>query len=260
MKTLGAWNLGAFSDPSWYATAKFGVFKVFSSALSAADVGSDFSSTAARYGATPLVATPSITTNPSSTSITSGSTATFNAAATTTDTGTISYQWQQSADGINWNNVSTGSGGTTTTYTTAALTSGSSGTQYRCMAINTLNTFYSTTNSATATVTVSVIKTTPSIATSLISGMVNSTSYRGVTNITLTATVPGTISVYANGKVAFGCRNIPITTTAVCPYKAISHGMITLYAVFTPTDTVDYNSSTTGLYSFMSAVRAGSHS
>jgi hypothetical protein len=260
MNTTGAWNLGAFTDPSYYATAKFGVFKVFLSALSATDVGSDFSSTAARYGATPLVATPSITTNPSSASISSGSTATFTAAATTTDAGSISYQWQQSTDGITWSNVTTGTGGTSATYTTGVLTSSNSGTQYRCMAINTLNNFYATANSATATVTVSIIKTTPSIATSLTIGTTNLTTFRGITYITLTSSVPGTISVYANGKLVFGCKNIPITSSAVCAYKSISHGMISLYAVLTPTDTIDYNSSVTSSYTFMSGPRVGSHS
>lgn len=51
---------------------------------------------------------------------------------------TATYQWQVKAAGSStWNNVSTGTGGTTTAYTTAALTAADSGNSYRIVATDT---------------------------------------------------------------------------------------------------------------------------
>lgn len=51
---------------------------------------------------------------------------------------TATYQWQfKPAGSSTWSNVSTGSGGTTTTYTTAALTVADSGNAYRIVATDT---------------------------------------------------------------------------------------------------------------------------
>lgn len=51
---------------------------------------------------------------------------------------TASYQWQVKPAGSNiWSNVSTGTGGTTTAYTTAALTVADSGSSYRIVATDT---------------------------------------------------------------------------------------------------------------------------
>jgi hypothetical protein len=95
---------------------------------------------------------PVITLNPSNATIASGSTATFNAAATGTPTPTV--QWQVSVDGgTTWNNVTTGSGGTTTSYTTAALLLTDSGGKYRAI-------FTNSSGSATTTVaSVTVLST-----------------------------------------------------------------------------------------------------
>ncbi|OXA76432.1 hypothetical protein B0A65_18820 [Flavobacterium frigidimaris] len=73
-----------------------------------------------------IIADPVVTTQPIGNTICSGETHTMTVAATTTNTaaGTINYQWQSSTDGTSgWTNVSGGSGATTATYTTAALTS-----------------------------------------------------------------------------------------------------------------------------------------
>jgi gliding motility-associated-like protein len=73
-----------------------------------------------------IIADPVVTTQPVGNTICSGGTHTMNVAATTTNlaAGVINYQWQSSADGTSgWTNVSGGSGATTDTYTTAALTS-----------------------------------------------------------------------------------------------------------------------------------------
>ena len=65
-----------------------------------------------------------------------GGTVSFGVAATTSDSdpGDITYQWQFSiTNGASWSNVATGSGGTTSTYTTATLSTTEDEYQYRCL-------------------------------------------------------------------------------------------------------------------------------
>lgn len=105
---------------------------------------------------------PAITAQPSNQSVTAGSTASFSITAT----GATSYQWQRSTDsGSNWSNVSTGTGGTTANYTTAATTvsggSANNGDQFRCVATNSNG----STNSNAATLTVSAGNVAPSFTT-----------------------------------------------------------------------------------------------
>jgi PKD repeat protein len=74
---------------------------------------------------------PAINANPANQSVTTGSNATFTAAAS--GSGTINYQWQQSADGgATWNNVT---GATAATYAFPP-TAGQNGYLYRCVASN----------------------------------------------------------------------------------------------------------------------------
>ena len=91
-----------------------------------------------------------ISTNPVSQSIQAGSTAAFTAAATGSSP---TYQWQVSPDGgSTWNNVSTGSGGATDSYTTPATTTGDNGKQYRCVASVACNSSTATSTAAILTV------------------------------------------------------------------------------------------------------------
>ena len=65
-----------------------------------------------------------------------GGTVSFGVAANTSDNdaGDITYQWQISiTNGASWSNVSTGTGGTTSTYTTATLSTTEDEYQYRCL-------------------------------------------------------------------------------------------------------------------------------
>ncbi len=72
---------------------------------------------------------PAISAGPSNSVVCSGTTANF----TVTATGTaLTYQWQANT-GSGFNNVSTGSGGTSSSYTTATLSPTDDGTQYRCI-------------------------------------------------------------------------------------------------------------------------------
>ena len=80
--------------------------------------------------------TINITAQPTNTTGAVGGTENFGVAATTSDNdaGDITFQWQVSiTGGASWSDVSTGSGGTTATYTTATLTQTEDEYQYRCL-------------------------------------------------------------------------------------------------------------------------------
>lgn len=75
--------------------------------------------------------TAGITTNPTGGAVPEGLTANFSIIATGSSP---AYQWEFSTDsGANWSPVSTGTGGTTNSHTTAATTLAENGNQYRCV-------------------------------------------------------------------------------------------------------------------------------
>ena len=75
---------------------------------------------------------PTITTQPTSQTVTEGGTATFT--VVTSGTEPLSYQWQQSTDGgQSWTDIG---GATNATYTTEATTTSMNGYQYRCVVSN----------------------------------------------------------------------------------------------------------------------------
>ena len=80
--------------------------------------------------------TITITAQPTNTTGAVGGTEQFGVTANTSDNdaGDITYQWQVSiTDGASWSNVSEGTGGTTSTYTTPTLTTAYDENQYRCL-------------------------------------------------------------------------------------------------------------------------------
>jgi hypothetical protein len=83
---------------------------------------------------------PTITVQPTGQSSTFGSTATFSVTATSPDSGTLGYQWQVSTNsGGSWSNVSTGTGRTSSSYTTASLVMAANGYRYRVNVTNAKN-------------------------------------------------------------------------------------------------------------------------
>ena len=89
---------------------------------------------------------PTITTQPTSQTVTEGGTATFT--VVTSGTEPLSYQWQQSTDsGQSWTGID---GATDATYITATTTTNMNGTQYRCVVSNIAGSV--TSNVATLTV------------------------------------------------------------------------------------------------------------
>jgi len=101
-------------------------------------------------GTTPVTvnAVTAISSSPTSTSVTAPATASFTVAATGTS---LTYQWQFSSNsGGSWTNVSSGTGGTTNSYTTGATSASMSGYLYQCVVSGTCGT--STSTSATLTI------------------------------------------------------------------------------------------------------------
>ena len=89
-----------------------------------------------------VLSSPSFTTQPSPVSLTAPTTATFSVVVYSAFTTT--YQWQVSTNGgTSWSNVSTGTGGTTASYTTPATSVSMNGYLYQCVATNPEGTNYS---------------------------------------------------------------------------------------------------------------------
>ena len=101
-----------------------------------------------------ISASISIISQPQNVSLTNGTSATFNVAATTPGTG-LSYQWQSSPDGTNWTNINSA---TSTSYGLTGVTeTGYSGYRYRCIVSSS---GYSDATSNAATLTVAPITVT----------------------------------------------------------------------------------------------------
>ena len=136
---------------------------------------------------------PTINTHPSNATILEGNTAAFEVSASALDGGTLSYQWQKSTDnGASWSNIA---GATSASYTTGVLTTGDSGSKYRCIVTNTKNSTTATATSNAATLTVNELTNaeTPTI-TAQPEG--KTVSIGDTATLSITATVPagGTIT------------------------------------------------------------------
>jgi hypothetical protein len=126
---------------------------------------------------------PVISAQPAAKSVNVGSTATFSVTASSSIT--MTYQWQSSTNGTTWSNVSTGTGSTSASYTTAATVIGDSGKSFRCAVTNATG----TTNSNGATLTVNALA--PSItaqpaAQSVIVGSTATFSVTASSSVTMT--------------------------------------------------------------------------
>ncbi len=108
---------------------------------------------------------PIINTQPADVAKNIGDKAAFTVDATAPDSGSLTYQWQKSTNGgISWSSA-TGTGTTSASYTTSALTAANNGNKYRCVVTNTKNGTSADTNSNAATLTVNPAAVAPSINT-----------------------------------------------------------------------------------------------
>lgn len=105
----------------------------------------------------PTAVTPGFSTQPAAVTVNVGNTATFTVAASASDAGKLSYQWQVATSGANWKNINSAATAADTTpnsYTTPPATVAMSGWQYRVVATNTANGATAQQASAAATLTV----------------------------------------------------------------------------------------------------------
>ena len=156
-------------------------------------------SSAATLTVNPAPVAPSITTQPSSVTITAGQTATFS--VTATGTAPLSYQWSQNGTAI--------SGATSSTYTTPAETTSASGAQFTVVVSNSVG---SVTSSA-ATLTVNPAPVAPSITTQP-SSVTITAGQTATFSVTATGTAPLSYQWKKNGTSITGATAASYTTPA----------------------------------------------
>jgi hypothetical protein len=163
LKTPGWTNYRSYTDANGNVRHKSEILVALSAHTGATGVGTYQAQTGDATDDTVLVdGTITIGTQPSNASRVAPNTATFSVVATLAGAGSLTYQWQiqQSTEsGSTWTNVSTGSGGTSATYTTgvtqvAAGAADSNGDKYRCVVSSTGSTSV-TSSPAVLTVTAS---------------------------------------------------------------------------------------------------------
>ena len=172
-----------------------------------------------------------------------GTSATFGVVATTSDAGSLSYQWQLKTASGSWGNVSSGSGATTSSYTTAALAIADHNNQYRVIVSNTFNTTTAPTTSAAAIL--SVIKAAQPDLT------ITSTSATFGSGLTLTTSggTTGTTPTYGvtNGT-ATGCSItsgvLTVTTAGTCTVIATMAGSDNFNDISSSATTITFRAAT----------------
>jgi len=142
---------------------------------------------------------PSITTQPSSVTITAGQTATFSVAAT--GTAPLTYQWSQNGTAI--------SGATSASYTTPTETTSASGTQFTVVVSNSVGNV----TSSAATLTVNAAPVAPSI-TAQPSSVTITAGQTATFSVTATGTAPLTYQWSQNGTAISGATSASYTTPA----------------------------------------------
>ena len=183
----------------------------------------------------PTTTAPSITTQPSNQTVMAGQTATFTVSASGIPTPTT--QWQRSSDGgTTWADVTTGAGGTTGSYTTAATGTGDSGAKFHAVASNGVG---SPATSAMATLTVIPllsIATQPSPATFTVgqtatlsvvaAGGMAPLHYQWKQGSTNVGTDNATLSIPSVQLSNAGSYSVTVTDSASTPQSIISNAVI----------------------------------
>jgi polygalacturonase len=198
------------------------------------DIGSGNNMLIGQIGVT--CSTPTFTTQPVSIGACPGSTASFTAVSTNAASPT--YQWQFSSNGGgSWINVTNGTGGATTNYTTVATTSGMNGYEYQCVLTDACG---DTTTSSVATLTVTATVNAAGPITGLTTVCANQTGVSYTTpNVTGASgyawTVPAGASITAganttNITVTFGTTpgNVIVTPTNACATGTPSTNAVTV--------------------------------
>nr|WP_294935038.1 choice-of-anchor D domain-containing protein [uncultured Flavobacterium sp.] len=207
--------------------------------------GSCWSASAVGPYAVTINTAVNIGTQPANQSVAEPATAVFTVAATGTG---LTYQWQESTDGgSNWNNVSTGTGGTTTSYTTSATVVGMNGYQYRVIVSGTAPCVSVTSSAATLTVTASV----PEInlqgnSVTIVDGDAtpSATDHADFGNVAVGSPFTRTFTIQNTGSAA-------LSLTAASPYVTISGTNAADFSITSiPSNTIAASGSTTFVVTF----------
>src|SRR5258708_1471474 len=171
-------------------------------------------------GSITSVAAPSITTQPTSRTVTAGQPAAFTVAAT--GTAPLTYQWKKNGTAI--------SGATSSSYTTPATTSSDNGAQFTVTVSNSTGSV--TSNSATLTVSTVAAPKVRLSAISLTFGSqaVGTSSVVQFTTLTNTGNATLTFSAVVSGDFAFG-------GVGTCGSSVAAGASCTISVKFTPTTT-----------------------
>jgi hypothetical protein len=176
---------------------------------------------------------PTIDTHPSNATVTAPATANFTVAATTSG-GTLTYQWQVDTGG-GWGNVSTGTGGATNSYTTAATSTADNGDQYRCVVTDDNG----STNSNAATLTVNSA-VTEGVRVQLYNGAVAQASLSGITALwwdTTSVNAIGSPDFVTSSATTDGSGWLQLDLSAATTLNVDDSGFLLLYkAGATPLD------------------------
>lgn len=180
-----------------------------------------------------LPGSPTITLQPAARTVIANTTAAFSVTATSPDSGVLAYQWQVNT-GSSWENLATGTGFTSNSYTTTTLTAAASGYQYRVNITNTKNGATSAALTSNAvTLTVNAISQGASIT--LDPGVL---IFRQPKQLRATVSIAGRVTFKVNNKVIPGCNKKAVAAggTVTCSYSPSIKGSITITAIFDPTD------------------------
>ncbi len=147
----------------------------------------------------PAVVAPTISSQPSSQTVTAGQTATFS--VTASGTAPLTYQWQRGGVAI--------SGATNSAYTTSAATSGDNSAQFRVLVSNSKDTV----TSNTATLTVNAAMVAPTISSQPSSQTVT-TGQTATFSVTASGTAPLSYQWQKNDSIVNGATSSTYTTPA----------------------------------------------
>lgn len=185
-----------------------------------------------------------------------------NSPTTIADTGTVSgytrtWQWYRSTNG--GSTFVAISGATNATYTFTPDLPSYDNNLFRMVITDTSPTGEaSTITSASLTLTVKANSATFSGLS--LTGSATSATYRTSIVITASVNTAGKVTFYSMGKPVPNCRNIATTgsnpVTAVCNWKPAMHGLNTITARLTPTDT-NYSAQTSPAFKVLAVPRAG---
>jgi hypothetical protein len=203
---------------------------------------------------TPVPATPTITisTQPSSTSVIAGGTATFGVNASVSNNATETYQWYLNGTAI--------SGATQSSYTTPVLTVANSGAQYT-VKISSAGLVTVTSSVATLTVTAAPVSNATALEQIKIALLSAGIANGAIDAFNETLSSGNVVPPGCNtGSVVFRFDNV-LRTVGTQPVIAVSVGQHSLSAVYTnclqsgnsATDTDTENGTTAGTYNFSSA-------